>query len=376
MFPAFSQPGIFPEGRLHHLVLAACGSADPQSAWRAYADALGDGFPNEGELRVFPLVADRLGGDLSQQPLAKYLESARRWARMQAMLNQQLSGQIGALFQAEGIPLMWTKGAALVARTDQRPELRPSADIDALFRWEDVDRVLELGEAQGWKPRLGLMKNKARARYANTELSYNIGARGELDLQWRPRMAFTYDTQIQPWLWQDPTRAEDKTGTPYASDTWLLIEVLDHGLSANDVHPIRWVIDAVRLLEWRHASIDWEMFAEIVTRNKLHYSFYIGLQAVAKYSPHIPQTVLEQLQNTRVTYLDREELKARLSAQNLATVYNTQQALNRLRRAPSKMYYKSPVNPLLKGLDISVKTRFIIAARNVFTRIFFPLWYL
>jgi len=376
MFPAFSQPGVFPEGRLHHLVQAACGSADPQSAWRACAEALGDGFPNEGELRVFPLIASRLGGDLSQHPLAKYLESARRWARMQAMLNQQLSSQIGALFKAEGIPLMWTKGAALVARTDQRADLRPSADIDALFRWEDVDRILKLGEAQGWKPRLSLIRNKARARYVNTELSYDIGARGELDLQWRPRMAFTYDTQIQPWLWQDPTRVADDTGTYYASDTWLLIEVLDHGLNANEVHPIRWVIDAVRLLEWRHASIDWEMFVEIVTRNKLHYCFYIGLQAVAKYSPHIPQSVLDQLQKTRVSFLDKEELKARLSAQNLAKAYSAQHALNRLRREPSKMYYKSPVNPLLRRLNISMPARAIIAARNIFTRVLFLLWYL
>ncbi len=376
MFSAHSQPGIFPEGRLHHLVLAACGEGDAQSAWHAYAEALGDGFPNEGELRVFPLIASRLDGDVSQQPLAKYLESARRWARMQAMLNQQLSGQIGALFQGEGIPLMWTKGAALVARTDQRADLRPSADIDALFRWEDVDRILELAEGEGWKPRLGLMKNKARARYANTELSYDIGARGELDLQWRPRMAFTYDTEIQPWLWQDPARHEDETGTPYASDTWLLIEILDHGLNANEVHPIRWVIDAVRLLEWQHERIDWEMFVKIVTRNKLHHSFLIGLQTVAKYSPHIPQSVLDQLKNIRVTYLDKEELKARLSAENLAKAYNAQQSLNRLRREPSKMYFKSPVNPLLKKLNISMPARAMIAARNVVTRLLFPLWYL
>lgn len=371
-----SQPGIFPDGRLHHLVLAACGAADPDKAWQAYAKALGDGFPNEGELRVFALVASRLSKNLSQQPLAKYLESAQRWARMQAMLNQKLARQIGTLFQAEGIALMWTKGRALVARTDQRPDLRPSSDLDALFRWEDVGRILALAEAQGWKTRLGLLNNKTRARYTNTELSYNIGARGALDLQWRPRMAFTYDRQIQPWLWQDPTRMQDETGTYYASDTWLLIETLDHGLSANEVHPIRWVVDAVRLLKYQHMRIDWEMFVEIVMRNKLHHSFYTGLQTVAEYSPHIPPSVLDKLESARVTYLDKEELKSRLCSENLAKSYSALSALNRVRRAPSKMYYVSAVNPLRRDLNFSAKTRLTIAARNVFTRLLFPLWYL
>jgi len=177
-------------------------------------------------------------------------------------------------------------------------------------------------------------------------------------------------------LWQDPTRAEDETGTPFASDTWLLIETLDHGLNANEVHPIRWVIDAVRLLAWQHAHIDWEMFVKIVARNKLHHAFYIGLQTVAKYSPHIPQSVLAALQNTRVSFLDKEELKARLMAETLANAYIAQQSLNRLRREPSKMYFKSPVNPLVKSQLITAPTRGIIAARNVFTRLLFPLWYL
>ena len=371
-----SQPGIFPQGRLHHLVQAACGDVDPHCAWHAYAEQLGNGFPNEGELRVFPLIAERLGGDLNQQPLAKYLESARRWARMQAMLNKQLSRQVGTLFKDAGTPLMWTKGAALAARTDQRPDLRPSADIDALFRWEDVDRILDVAEAQGWKTRLGLLRNKARARYANTELSYDIGARGELDLQWRPRMSFTYDTEIQLWLWQDQTRILDETGIRYASDTWLMLEILDHGLNANEVHPIRWVVDAVRLLEWRHESIDWEMFVDIIIRNKLHYCYSIGLQTLAAYSPHVPQSVLDRLQNTRVTFLDREELRARLCAENLAVAYVAQQSLNRLRREPSKMYFKSPVNPFRRELDISLRTKLIIAARNITTRILFPLWYI
>lgn len=376
MFPTRVQPGIFPEGRLHHLVLAACGDGDPQTAWRAYTEALAEAFPNEGELRLFSLIADRLGGDLSAHPLSKYLQSARRWARMQAMLNQQLSTQIGSLFKAEGIPLMWTKGTALVSRTDERRDLRPSADLDALFRWEDVEKILELSEAKAWTPRLGLMKNRARARTTNTELSFDIGARGELDLQWRPRMLFTYDTQIQHWLWQDSAGTEDASGTLIANDTWLMIETLDHGLNANDVYPIRWIVDAVRLLQWRHMSIDWEMFVDIVMRNKLHHSFHLGLQTVALYSPHVPQFVLDTLGKARVNYLDREELNVRLRAKSLDISYVSQHALNKLRREPSKTYFILPANPLAQKLDISAMSKLTIAARNIFTRILFPLWYL
>ncbi len=357
------------------MVLAACGDCDPQPAWQAYADALADGFPNEGELRLFSLIAERLSGDLASQPLAKYLQSARRWARMQAMLNQQLSREIGALFKAEGIPLMWIKGTALVARTDQRRDLRPSADLDALFRWEDVEHILALAGREGWTPHLGLLKNLKQARYVNTELSYKIGAYGELDLQWRPRMAFTYDRRIQSWLWQDPSRVQDATGTTIASDTWLFIEILDHGLVANEVYPIRWLVDAVRLLHWRHENIDWGMVLDIIKRNKLHHHYFSGLESVARYSPHIPPFVMDALRKTPVNFLDREELKARLSAENLGKGFFAQQALNKLRREPSKLYYRSVVNPLSRNMDLSVATRLTFAGRNVLTRVLFPLWY-
>ncbi len=376
MFPSYAQPGIFPEGRLHHLVVAACGDTDPQAAWQAYATALAGDFPNEGELRLFPLVADRLGGDPAGQPLAKYLQNAQRWARMQAMLNRQLATQTGALFRDAGIALMWTKGTALVARTDQRRDLRPSADLDALFRWPDVERILELATAQKWQPRLGLMADRAKARYLNTEISYRIGARGELDLQWLPRLSFAYDGELQDWLWQDPPPARDDTGTPYANDTWLLLEVLDHGLAANAVYPIRWVVDGVRLLHWRHDSIDWAAFVDIVTRNKLHHSYLLGLQTLARYSPHIPGFVLQALQKRPVNYLDREELKIRLSAENLTQAHAGQLTLNRLRREPSKRYYKSGADPLNRQMRVSPKTRATIAARNITTRLLFPLWYL
>lgn len=376
MYPTYSKPGIFPQGRLHYLVLAACGAGDPQLAWDAYADALANDFPNEGELRLFPLIADRLGGDLRSQPLTKYLQSTQRWARMQAMVNRQMAGQIGRLFKAKNLDLMWTKGTAIIARTDGRPELRPSVDLDALFRWDDVEQILALGKAQGWAPRTVLHKNRKRARYRNTEISFDIGARGELDLQWLPRLAFAYDRKIQPWLWQDNTRAQDAHGTFYASDTWLMIETIDHGLNANSVYPIRWLVDAVRLLHWRQNSIDWEMLVEIVKRNKLHYSFLKGLETVARYSPHIPQNVLNALKKPRASHLDREEFKVRVSIDDPAARYVARRVLTRLRREPSRIYYKAPPNPLDLKLKISARAKLAIAVRNVGSRALFPLWYI
>lgn len=371
-----AQPGIFPEERLHHLVQAACVDTDTKAAWQAYSQALGDDFPNEGELRIFPLIADRLGENIDDQPLAKYLRSTRRWARMQSMVNRQLSEQIGQLFKAENIPLMWTKGTALVAHTDQRPELRPSTDIDALVHWEDVERIQALGKAQGWTPHLEPQINHSRARYANTEISFDIGARGELDLQWLPRLPFAYDTEIQRWLWQDQGLATDASGIPYTSSTWLIIEIIEHGLNANAVHPIRWVVDAVRLLEWRHESVDWQAIIEILKRNKLHHSFHIGLQTIAQYSEYIPDSVLEALGNIRVSYLDREEFRARITATDISQGYLTLRALNRLRREPSRIYYKAPPSPIKRRINLSSRTRLAIAGRNIYTRLLFPLWYL
>lgn len=292
------------------------------------------------------------------------------------MLNNQLAADLGAMFKAEEIALMWTKGTALVARTDGRADLRPSADLDALFQWQDVDRILALAKARGWTPRLGLHENRNRARYVNTELSFDIGNHGQLDLHWMPRLPFAHDEKLQTWLWNDPSRSVDGTGVFYASDTWLLIEIIDHGLNVNTVYPIRWLVDAVRFLEQRHAMIDWQALTDIVIRNKLHYSYLIGLQTLAAYSAHVPDTVLARLGQKRVGFLDRDELQNRVGAKDMSQAYLTHLALTKLRRAPSKRYFKFPPNPLSRRVKLSLRTRLLIAGRNVFTRLFFPLWYL
>lgn len=358
---------------MHHLVLAA--TKDTATHWIDYTNSLKGDFPNEGEMRLYPLIADRLGEVNDATPLAKYLRSSQRWARMQTMVNRRLADEVGRLFITENIPLMWTKGTALVQRIDKRPDLRPSSDIDAIFKWRDVERVIALGNNLNWTPRSGISDNRDYARHANTELSYSIGQLGELDLEWNPRTPFCYDPTLREWMWQDTGLAQDQNGISYASDTWLLIEVIEHGVSANAVYPIRWVVDGIRLLESRHQNIDWQKFIEFAKLYKLHHTFAIGLAVIARYSDHVPQWVLNKLEEMPVSYLDKEEYRSRVTSEDLGVAHRVKYYLNQLRRKPSRQYYKSPPSPLRRGIPVTIRTRFLVAFRNLFTRLLFPLWY-
>ncbi|MBL4807070.1 MAG: nucleotidyltransferase family protein [Rhodobacteraceae bacterium] len=366
------QPGIFPSGRLHYLVKAACASEDIESDWQAYHHALANDYPNEGELRIFPLIADRLGEVTEHTPLIKHLNSSRRWARMQTMINRQLAIQTGEAFKNAGIPLMWTKGHALVRRVDNRPELRPSSDIDGIIKWENVDQIGKLADQLGWKSKFLLVKNRQIAWFRNSEMSFHVGNSGLVDLSWQPRMPFTFDPFVNDWIWQHANPAVDAQGIPFANDTWLLLETIEHGLRANSVYPIRWLVDAVRLIERRHRSIDWDMLEDIAKRYKLQLVLGTGLTEISKYSTLVPDQILENLSNFRPTAMDREEHRARTFAPDNNEGHTVSFKINQLRRAPFSVYRKSPLNPIGQRGLLSPLSRGKIALLNILARLTTP----
>lgn len=367
------QPGIYPEGRLHYLVKAACASEDVAGDWQAYHDALANDYPNEGEMRLFPLIADRLGEVAIHTPLSKYLNSSRRWARMQTMVNRQLAIQTGEAFVNAGIPLIWTKGHALVNRIDNRPELRPSSDIDGIVKWESVDQISKLAEKLGWQSKFSLMKNRQLAWFRNAEMSFHVGNSGFVDLSWQPRMIFTYDPFVNDWIWQQSEPTIDPQRIPFVNDTWLLLETIEHGLRSNSVYPIRWLVDAVRLIERRHSTINWDVLESIAERYKLQFVLASGLAEIAKYSRLVPEQILTNLSGFRPSAIDREEHRARTFAPDVTVGYDVSFKINQIRRAPFRIYRKYTLSPFGQRGLLSPFSRAKIALLNIAARLSKPI---
>lgn len=347
--------GAFPDGRVDHLIRAILAPDAVAGHWAAYAACLGSDRPNEGEARLFPLVARNLAGRLGGVAMAERLQKSLAWARIRQTLSSRARAQIAERLGAAGIPLLWTKGTALTAAVYAPEEPRISMDVDVILRWPDVERVTALADAAGWVPKLAPPSFDESGALSGTELSYSIPGLVEVDFSWQPRMPFAFDPTLRDWLWgrRDPALAAQS-----ADPTWLLLETLEHGLVANAVSPIRWVVDAVLLIRRCGSSIDWEMLADFAFRYRLVLPVRRGLETVRQYGADVPSHIRDRLEAHEPSPVETAEFDARTSISDINRNHQIASANNLLLRAGDGQL--ALLNPTLApvsvlGLDLRAR---------------------
>ncbi|MEO8531024.1 MAG: nucleotidyltransferase family protein, partial [Deltaproteobacteria bacterium] len=296
-----------------------------------YVAATAHSFPNEGEFRLFPLVAHQMG-DTADAEASIWLSEATGWATSRRRQIAAAIDYVTPILLENQIPLIWTKGTALAATVYPSPNLRPSGDLDGLLHWDHLPRLAALAEKLGWTSYLGQQGPAAGHRYRGSELSWKLPGGIALDVGWMPRRTFAFDPFVIEYVVANARRAPDQLAV--ADTTWLFIEAIEHGLSANPVWPIRWVVDALRLIEISGAQIDWEFIVDIAQRYKMQSLMLLGLETLSAFTNEIPDMVIAALSRHQPTRLERDELSARL---NLATVkdnFLVVQRYNVVQRAP------------------------------------------
>jgi hypothetical protein len=89
----------------------------------------------------------------------------------------------------------------------------------------------------------------------------------------------------------------------------LLFEAIEHGLRWNEVTPVRWLVDAVSVIEAPHCSIDWDALMARIDRNRLTALFAIGLNTLARYTDAIPPAVLDRIRRQRPAWCERRHAR-------------------------------------------------------------------
>ncbi len=360
-FPA--GEGIFPRGRLQPLVLAALGSGDTGQHWHSYVQALQGTYPNEGEIRLYPLVADHLGDAYHDMPKHDLIESAVRWARSRAMACKIAKSEVESLFDAAGIAHIWTKGSALATQVYARPELRLSQDVDALFKWADFSRVNDVASENNWPRKLPVELPKGLfGGYRSTELSFTLSPTCDLDLSWHPRPIFTFDQAMNDWLWSTGSVPQHSSLRREASLEWLLIEAIEHGLRPNIVAPIRWLVDVILILKSAR-SLEWEVIVDFADRYQMRAMLCFGLETADAFCSLVPVEILATLRRTRFSTLELHELTARLNSGDASHTYHTEYAYNCLRRAPSRLFGKLGPKQFDRDKSLTILSRLAILGR-------------
>lgn len=358
--------GIFPVGRLDHLVRAASPGFDAAKHWQLYVDGSRNYFPNEGEFRQFPIVKHRLGSDVSIAENDVWLNETRFGPHK--VPQDKLSGSqqsLQVLLESYDIPFLWTKGSVLSRHVYQDKDLRPTSDLDLILPHGYLPHLTKIATAKQWELKVGNPTYSAKNRYSGVEVSWLRPDGISVDACWMPRAVFAFDPWMMTYLFADGRG--QSAHTPDAN--WLLLETIEHGLVANEVYPIRWVVDALWILDRFGDQISDDFLIDVANRYRLNVILAAGLEVIANYSDRITPQLISAVRGNKTNFLQRHELSARLALVDSTDQYWTSVLYNFQIRAPADIYRRNQQPPFTRRKRQTLLLRLCLAQRNFALRV-------
>lgn len=300
--------GVLATGRLDPLVRASIDRTVSTRQWDRYAKMLGSAKPDEGESRLYPMVAAQLGSKAAEQPRAELLLDARRLGLAREAMTFDAAAQAADRLAAQGMRAIFPKGLALQMRYYRTPGMRYSADVDLFVLSEQVARALAALEQSGFER----VTHEQRAMPADWLVRYrravNLRAPNgiHVDIRWAPARALEFQPSAGREFAADAVTV-DYGGREWVipAPAWLLFETIEHGMAYNEVAPIRWIPDALQIIRDPSAAIDWDWFLDLARSAKVCHVVATGLAELARFGAAIPPEVSRGLAAERTSWLER-----------------------------------------------------------------------
>lgn len=200
-----------------------------------------------------------------------------------------------------GIPLLFIKGAAMIAIADGRLGLRRTVDVDVLVPELDAERAMSLLRDQGhgdkypnMVPRMGI----------NHAWSCRTAGGSEVDLHW-----WAYKSPGDDGIVFETSRTATLLGRPVLipSTTEVLAMTLGNAFGVSTTGaPLRWIADAMLLFELEGDLVDWDWLLERARRPGLTLAVTAGLSYLAReFAAPVPAKVLVELRTRPVSLRER-----------------------------------------------------------------------
>ena len=281
---------------------------DALAAWKTWKSRnhLVESELDQGSFRLLPLVYKNLA--------ANGVEDDRLMTRLKGVYrywwcaNQQLFHETVALlegFHEAGIRTMILKGAALSALYYRDGGVRPMSDVDVLVPYHQAVQALACLAQMGWHPSSRSLAEDLRFRHA-AQLLNDKGR--EFDLHWHVFYeCLRPDADEDLWRRAVPTQMlHIATQTLGPAD--ILLHTVVHGISWNQLPPIRWIADAMVILRSAGKEMDWDLLLEQAERRRLLLRFRRGLCYLRDtFDAPVPDDVIRRLNARRPSYGERIE---------------------------------------------------------------------
>ena len=194
-------------------------------------------------------------------------------------------------FQNRGLDFVLLKGIANALDLYGDLGSRPMADLDLLFHPQDMPRVHQLLTELAWSSDDPPVSPRIRFQYAST---YRHAGGGMVDIHWRPCEDFVGDDYDPSDL--GPFFQVHVQGVPFPvlNPTLNLLTTILHGVAWNHLAPVRWVCDALLIIEKYSIHIDWQRMLELARKYHCVDVLVLGIQYLKRHHPNrlsLPQSI-------------------------------------------------------------------------------------
>jgi hypothetical protein len=263
---------------------------------------------DNGSFRLLPLLFYNLKKHHIDHPIMSRLKGIYRHAWYN---NHKLFFELSKILKSinnAGIPSMILKGAALTIETYKNYAIRPMADIDILVPEKHADLTNTLLKRAGWSsPADRSLKMDLKYRHS---LNFENIAGFEFDLHWHPvkdSSIVASEKHYDHIFWQHavPIKIVDEpTLAPGRPESLFLVII--HGTWRNAEPPIRWIADAMFLIDSFENETEWERFVVHVKNYSVPLQIKRALVYLKeKFDAPIPTVIFEALNRIRPTFLQR-----------------------------------------------------------------------
>ena len=313
MIAVNNEPGCWPNRDQELMLRAALLQGEPALAsWNEWRRSVNIDVIDYGSHRMVPQLYRNLQRHGIKDPLMDRLKGVYRYYLYK---NEILMHRLGALLKAfdeAGIETMVLKGAALIPLYYRESGLRPMLDGDVLVHAHQVEQAMELLGRLRWKP-FRYLQPHARIPIVHSTPFEDDGGR-QLDLHWHLFWeCFNASDDDDYWEHAVPVQVGG-VKTLALNPTDQLLHTCWHGARWNEVPPIRWVADAMTILDVSAAEIEWSGLLKKAQRHRIVLPVRDSLEYLKeKFDAPVPESLLKSMSAIRVSRIERESYEVTLN---------------------------------------------------------------
>lgn len=260
-------------------------------------------YLDHGSFRLIPLLYKNLNRYGIKDQYTNTFKGVYRqsWYKNQKLFYE--SAQILEFLYESAIRCIVLKGTALTILVYNDFGARPMADLDVLIPPSQADFAIGLLKKMGWEPE--------NEQYLKYNLRYGCGmmfakAGFELDLHWYPFFEVRRNSsETDFWEHAIPLILPQTTALALCPAD-MLLHIVVHGLKWNIEPPIRWVADAVTIINASDARLDWHYLLEQIKKYKVVLQVKAAFDYLKiNFDAAIPEFVMEELNRIPASYAEK-----------------------------------------------------------------------